>query len=567
MRPERAIGALATLEARVPARAVKRVTETPALAAAWAWDEARGTIVTGDATVTFVPRSGVVGADDVTCTCLLAPRCLHVYAVMAVLVEAGGAPAPVAAAVRPTHVVTEVERTVAIAAFVGLARLLKSGAEGAGALTRADLARVAYDAREAGLHRIGRALARVVGQLRLLEGRHPGFVLAELEAHLLDAFATAHVVGAPDLGGVDPAWVGEARRSFAPVGTLRLYGLLSEPVVGGAGSAGIVTWMADGAQVWSVADVRPRSEGQIPGLYDVAPPLTTLSHRQLAREGLYVHGATAAGDRLGAGAGVSAVRASGAGWDRPPFVGAFAEDLQAQLDRAVQAEVETLSGPRGNAPFVYTRGAVVGVARDALHIATPDGSLALVVGASLRTLPWRDNLGLLGRCPGLVLQVVGRPHPERPRTLVALAAGSDGFDLPAPWAGRVNLAFDRLTTAMLPSSLPSPRRIEAPPATEPSPLGALERRLGQVVLGGRAALPGTMRGTVARDAARLREALLPTGAALLESLADAAIAGDPEALAHRWLATAMYRRAATRVLSHGPPWLPSPPSFTDGGEG
>ncbi len=523
-RPPRPSTLLAELEAAAPARVVKRVRDAPAMAEAWTWREtAAGAEVTADdvcVTITTTPFA-------IVCTCLLAPKCVHVLAVATALPEAGATePVPLASQEGPPPAPEgppPPERAAAGAALASLDHLLRLGAHGADASVRAELARAAYEARSVGLHRLARALARVVRSLRLHAAGHPTFALATLAEEAAEALDVARQLAA---GAPGQDLVGDARRTYAPVGTLRLWGLCSEPVLG-AGTAGVVTWLADArGRLFEAPDVRPRAAGQAAGVYDVAPPIASMPHRALGREGLFVQGATAAGGRLGAGAGVSAVRSGGVAWDTAPLDALWA-------------------APPLDAGLRFLAGRVAGRWRDALVLRDDDGDPVFVVpGSEHASLPWRDNLTLLARAPGLAVRLVGRDVPGRPRTVTGLAIAPTAdapLLLPAAWAGRVNLGLDRLTTAHLPSLAAAPLDLEGEVRAD-DPLAPLRRRVERALLGGVASLPGEAITEVARDAVRLRAAMAGAGADVLAALSGAA--RRPERFAATWLAAARYLAVA-----------------------
>ncbi|RAY16395.1 hypothetical protein DPM19_05835 [Actinomadura craniellae] len=79
-------GLLAELIGAAPARVRRRLDADPALADGWTWTETGGgwQVAAGGETVRLAgPR--LTGADQVGCSCLLAPRCLHLLAVLTVL--------------------------------------------------------------------------------------------------------------------------------------------------------------------------------------------------------------------------------------------------------------------------------------------------------------------------------------------------------------------------------------------------------------------------------------------------------------------------------------------------
>lgn len=516
-RPVRAPGAWEEALARVPARVAKRVQDNPALAEAWAWaEDGRGVVAEG-ARVELGPAP--VGVEGLRCDCLLAPRCVHVLAVLRALPEGGAAVVEVPPE-RPTVALSARQRAAAAQAWRTTERLLRHGAEGVGELGRGELARVGYAARDLGLHRLGRLAGRVVGGLRLLHARHAELDLARLVADLVELGLLSRRLGEER---AEERWVGVGRRVYTPVGSLRLFGVACEPVVDPGGSAGVGTWLLDAAGgVWSVADVRPRAAGQVAGLYEAPPPLVTAPPRRLARAGLFVQGAVAAAieaeglaaearegavawRRLGTGGGGQAVLGGGAGLREGPVEALAGRPLRAQVEAGGLVAVDVT---------------VVGVDGRGLVVEAEDGPLRLVPGVMAPGLPWRDNLVLLARAPGLRLRVVGRP--DRARTLVALAAtplDAEGpLTLPEAWQGRCNLAFDRLHTGHLRRKAPTPATTSWPGRADP--LGPLRRRVQRAALTG-VGLSAAAARELGRAAAALRAGGMPEAARRLEGSGSA----------------------------------------------
>jgi hypothetical protein len=225
---------------------------------------------------------------------------------------------------------------------------------------------------------------------------------------------------------------------------------------------------------------------------------------------------------------VSAVRATGVGWGEPPLGALWASE------RPPVSRVSPFDPP-DPADLRFLSGEVLGLQRDGLLVSTPAGPVRVLVGSEHMSLPWRDNLRLLARAPGLPVRIVGRP--ARRGAVVGLALASDALALPADWAGRVNLGLDRLTTAHVPTRRPEPAWVADDATDAGDPVAPLRRRVERAALGGAASLPGEGRGSVMRDATRLREALAITGADVLVAMAEAA--GKP-GFAEAWLSAAVY---------------------------
>lgn len=120
-----------------------------------------------DAELTLsAPTGSVTSADDLRCTCLLAPACVHRAAAAAAAPIAEAAAGEVAAAaptpdagpapVEPMPA-GEAERAAADALWAAGAAIVDAGIDTAGAVLQATLLRAAHTARLAGLHRASAA--------------------------------------------------------------------------------------------------------------------------------------------------------------------------------------------------------------------------------------------------------------------------------------------------------------------------------------------------------------------------------------------------------------------------
>ncbi|MFD4940797.1 hypothetical protein ACFWM4_40575, partial [Streptomyces virginiae] len=285
---------LAEAVENLTARLRKKLDAATEGCAAGAVLEADGTVTLRfgeDALVTLRPGPAgtITTADQATCGCLLAPRCLHRAAALgaapladtppepAAEPEPGPSAAPTAAAADPagstepaasavpagpvgatvpaTPALTAAQLRAAGALWHVAAEALAAGVTAGGAVVQAELLRAAHTARLAGLIRAEAAALRVVRGLRAAREHRAGQRLGDLT----DAFRELlHTAGLLAAGSADPALTGTARRAYAPGGSLQVHGLCREPVLSATGYGGVVTHLlaADGTP-YSVSDVRP----------------------------------------------------------------------------------------------------------------------------------------------------------------------------------------------------------------------------------------------------------------------------------------------------------------------
>ncbi|HET7489619.1 MAG TPA: SWIM zinc finger family protein [Acidimicrobiales bacterium] len=542
---------------RLPARLVRRLDADTHLAAGWARlsDTDTLTVMAGDdATVVVSSSEGIVTrADQITCSCLLAPACLHVAAVLRTL--------PLDTD-EPTSAVEEASREVEKAATAsirltpqqiaaaestarGMAHLLSVGATNAGLLIEAELLRAAQTCRSSSMARPAAAVLRTVRRIRDLHADRSEFSVGALIGDVADASTAVHeMLRSPNL--VDPEVIGRARLAYESVGGLILTGLCSEPVVSAAGFAGVVTYLisTDG-RIWTVPAVMPGDVADVAASYlgparigDVA-----LAHRELGRAGLNVSGATASQDgRLGSGKGVKAATRLGSGWEEPVVASRFTVPLADQLAELSIGEL------------LFVRGSVVGADRTALVItAEVDGRpLRITSPVEHDDLPGYANLRLLASARGLEVAVIGRMDSATPRTVRGIALTGDDLALPPSWRGTVNLGLDTLQRAQVPAAGDRPANVALPSTATTSPIEPLVRRLERGVLAGRAACGPLAAAGLSEDASRLRRVNMPAAAQLLSSLGESA--NDPTAFAAAWTSSAVYVNAVRQELRRGA-WL------------
>ncbi|MER6774654.1 hypothetical protein ABT389_33545 [Streptomyces bacillaris] len=490
------------------------------------------------------------------------------------LTPATSAPAPAPAPTSAPEEASPAQREAAAGLWSAGAAVLEAGVDGAGAVAQAALLRAAHTARLRQLPRAASAALSVVTLLRAARAGDPSYRTADLVTALAELLGTAHRVGTAT--GAELAAVrGRARRPYSPDGSLRLYGLFTEPVVTESGHGGARTWVAtpDG-RLCTVGDVAPGGVGRALGVADRTVRLgdTALTHRELGRAGLAVAGATVSPDgRLGAGKGVKAVTARGAAWTEPPLAALWETPPAEQAARALRSVSRYAEPDGGGSDLLFLDVELLGAVREsggACLLARCDGGplVRLTVADDDPGLAHRDNLMLLATAPGTRLRIIGRLVPAQHPRLTLLACSHPTGE------GTVDLGFDRLRRADLPD--PGAPVHAAPPQPggpgAESPLHLLERRVEQTVPAGRAALG--LLGDVTAEARRLRHGGLPTAAGLLTALCASAaqrerdlfgrlLPADTDGFATHWLAAARYSAAVAESLCAAA-WAPSPGILT-----
>ncbi|MFB4420389.1 hypothetical protein C5F59_004760 [Streptomyces sp. QL37] len=524
------------------------------------------------------PGGVVAAADAITCGCLLAPACVHRAAAACAAPAADPATEPAdeparacpepRSATEPLpdsasspEVASPAQRGAADALWSAGAAVLEAGVDGAGAVAQAALLRAAHTARLRQLPRAAGTALSVVTLLRAARAGDPSYRTADLVTALAELLGTAHRVGTTS--GAELAAVrGRVRRPYSPDGSLRLYGLFTEPVVTDSGHGGVRTWVAgaDG-RLFTVGDVAPGGVGRALGVADRAVRLgdSALTHRELGRAGLAVSGATVSPDgRLGAGKGVKAVTARGAAWTEPPLATLWETPPSEQAARALRSTSRYADPDGGGSDLLFLDVELLGAVGESggtclLALCGGGVRVRLTVADDDPALAHRDNLMLLATAPGTRLRIIGRLVPALHPRLALLACSHPTGE------GTIDLGLDRLSRADLPDPAapvhPAPPQPGGPGAH--SPLYLLERRVEQAVPAGRAAL-GTL-GDVTAEARRIRRAGLPTAAGLLTALCASAarrdrdlfgrlLPADTDGFATHWLAAARYTAAVSETL-------------------
>lgn len=484
-RPSVAPEVLAGLTAQVPSRLLKRLDSSPKMAEGWTWTAqgAEWQVLTDtQETVTLRPvRGRISAAEQATCSCLLAPRCLHLLASLSLLevsaeaeAEAAGgqggdlssadasagsapkavggagagvevpstsAPAVTAAPASPTfdlNITAEQLRALRMVWSSGVA-LLQAGAHGAGAVVQAGVLRAVHEARAVGLHRLATTGIRLIQQVKMLRTEAAAFRLERLQGALFELLDVADTLlrvhsgrlvlsSREELLGL----LGRARREYAPVGNLRLHGLFSMPVISYAGYAGVVTVLVDeGGRFWSVSNVYPGEASRARAALDAAAGLGELhvSHRQLGRSVVFVQAATGSQDgRIGTGGGVQAALGAANRWTDSPLESLWRIPLETQVARAFAAQARGESERRVGDDLLFLEGDVLGPSPQGLLIRLTgrDGADAVVEArypSDAESLRYLEAFQVLASAPGQRLRWVGQLEPRAPRALQLLAIG------------------------------------------------------------------------------------------------------------------------------------------------
>ena len=526
---------LPALTESVSPRLRRRLDADPAMAGGWDWSSPGEVITPNGERVALQFHDGVLqSAEDLRCSCLMAPNCLHRLAVLAFLepvlpessssdsrrleltgedggdddgsLNQGRAGSPPSA-----ETLSSAEIEAAADLWASGARLLEKGAAGGGLLDLAEIQRAAFACKEAGLHRAGAAGTRVARDLRDLRNHSPAFALDVLAEDLYELLLTAHRLR---LG--EASWRGTARRRYEPVGNLKLFGLYSQPVITTSGYSGCVSVLADAkGQRYQISDVMPGEPSRAQAVYAKAGrtlPGLSVSHRELSGSAVLLQNATASSDgRLGSGRGVRAVLAGESQWED-----AFS--------------LEAL---------------VLGLQGDALMANGPGGPFRLAA-IDHPALPTRHNLEILARWPHRPLRLMGEPHDRLERTFLVHAFECE--------VGRFNIALDRLHAANFPELRSAPARVSV--ESPPSPFSSFQQRLLRLVQGGRlsaqpdpvAAAAWTQTGLSCAD---FWQALVDTASAGSRDLRGIWIPLESDDYALAWLSAMAYLR---RARSH---WLDS----------
>jgi hypothetical protein len=554
---------LAQMIESMPGRVRKRLDAEPNVAQGWQWSfaENRWLVAAGEETVELRGENGVLTSHEhLQCSCLLTPKCFHVVACISILSavmtsepEAHDATdsenvKPTAESSEPLIPITDEMREAAISARCSIAAVLRVGATRSGLLVQSSVLRAAHQCRETGLITLGNTLLRIVeGSGRLRTNRDTTDSNA-LRDDIASALANALAIEKQEFA---PKWlVGQARRTFESVEVRKLEGLCAEPILTLSGYAGVCVYLQamgpTGEELFTVNELRPGDSQLVLQAYGGGIDLGTVAveARRLVRSSLAVQNLQSSSDgRLGKGKStrwaVQSMRT-----DPKAFrAGRFGLPLEAQIEQVFKRSLLSESQRHGGWDFVAFDAVVVGAQGASVLVAVEqlNQPWRLMIAIDDAELPFRENLALLARCPGLALRCLGRLRLAIAGEveLIAIASGdspqthgvSKGepptLNLPTPWEGVCNVGVDRLEQRYIHGiqrwSEEVPVESESlGPKVATDGLESLRRRLTGIALGGRVAVPALGSSTHRREQRILEQSYQSTAAQLLELLAISA---------------------------------------------
>ena len=174
--------ALAEITEAVPGRIRRKFDAAPDAANAWKWSE-DGTdfVIAADDQRVKLSGQTIASPDQVSCTCLLSPRCLHVLSVVQTLALDDESPTEVApadaveVAEAPFDGLDAAQVEAAQIAWQAAANLLERGIVHATLTQHSDILRALHLARLRGLWRLSAAGQRVAESMRFFREKSAAF--------------------------------------------------------------------------------------------------------------------------------------------------------------------------------------------------------------------------------------------------------------------------------------------------------------------------------------------------------------------------------------------------------
>lgn len=600
MRPKISPIFLSQLVEQAPGRVRKRLDSEPSIAETWNWSRSENvwTIQANEETVQVRSHDGTIKSlNDVSCSCLMSPKCIHILACCSCLpLEQGETNESVhqepsnAESERQTDreldtrtvEVSDDMRSNAIFARESLSALLHVGARNAGILLQSGLLRAGHSCRASDLFALSNTLLRIAEGVQRFRQQSDEADSLALKQDIAYAFFTCHSL--LNQSSV-PKWiVGQSRRIFESLEVRKLNGIFAEPILTRSGFAGVCVYLQDTNEggLFTVNELRTGDIGLVRQAYRGGMDLggITLEAKALCRNTFAVQELTVSEDgRLGKGKATRWATTKRELSD-PFSVGQFADAIDAQLKRLFSwLNTPNEQRPSGwdvvslNATVMGSYGATI-----AVEVEGSDRPWKLGIMIDSPELEYRHNLELIARCPRLQLRCLVRVRENIPfcADLLAIAninlPPSESYadprlELPEDWHGICNVGLDRLERHFIRGTERWTEEIALEAETESTDTNTkfttpVERRLVGMVLGGHDAIPNLGSKSHRRDYSQLTKLLLPMGAYLLDLLATKAhedgvrmiyesksISNAQDELAEAFLACDTYNQAVTRSLT------------------
>lgn len=603
-RPKIAPILLAELVEQVPGRVRQRLDSSPGIADTWNWSQSEHvwTVQANEETVQMESADGILeNLRQISCTCLMAPKCFHILACCSCLslktdagevhweaddgeatnkaLESEAKPSASSSMVE----VTETMRNAARKVRASLATLLQVGARNAGTLVQSTMLRAGHTCRVSELYALSYTVLRIAEGVQRFRQQSDQASALQLKEDVASAFLACHWIA--NHANV-PRWIiGQARRTFETIDVRKLNGIMAEPIWTRSGFAGVSVLMQDTALgvLYSVNELRTGDISLIHQAYLGGLELggVSVEARSLCRSTFTVQELTASNEgRLGKGKSTRWALAKKE-TTQPFRFGKFNSSVEQQ----VQAVFAWLDIPEDHRPagwdLIAFDATVVG-ALGAKVVVQVDGVTPVWhLGIAIDTpeLEFRHNLQLLARCPRLRLRCLVRVKWEEPLSAdlmavheIAPLAPDDenarpSLEMPDTWQGVCNIGLDRLERHYIRGIERWSEEINVEESVHLVNSNAkftapLDRRLIGLVLGGRDSIPDVASKSHRRDRQQFNKLMLPMASQLLDDLADA-VREDPlqdiyklthseggsRDAASAFLACDVYLRAANRSLT------------------
>ncbi len=599
MRPKITPFFLSQLVEQAPGRVRKRFDSEPAIADSWNWTRVENvwTVQANEETVRLQSPGGVLSSlDDVSCSCLMSPKCFHILSCCSCLplehspVDEEPTEQPLAGAesnllknldVESRMVeVSEAMRASALLVRQSLSSVLRVGARNAGILLQSGLLRAGHSCRASDLYALSNTMLRIAeGVQRFRQQSDEADSLALKEDVASALFACHSLLNQRAI----PKWiVGQPRRVFESLDVRKLNGIFAEPILTRSGFAGVTVYLQDPSKggLHTVNDLRTGDASLIRQAYRGGIELggITLEAKALCRSTFAVQELTVSEDgRLGKGKSTRWATAKRECND-PLSDGRFAASINVQLERLFSWMNTPNEQRPGGWDLVALTGTVMGTHGSSILVGVEGSDRPWRLGIIIDSpeLEYRHNLELIARCPRLQLRCLVRVREAAPycadllaianvQSNIAESQVAPRLELPKDWEGICNTGLDRLERHFIRGTERWSEEIALAGEYVSFDMNTkyttpLERRLVGMVLGGRDAIPILGSKSHRRDCTQFKKLMLPMGAYLLDLLATKAHEGGVRVIyesksiaqdesANAFLACEVYHRATQLSLT------------------